>query len=159
MEVASLATRLSDSGAMLPIVRKAAILELLPSTKSIGRVEIQGILDDRVVAPLVSLNVRLQGDEITRLPVVFAVFENLNADCDVILREAVVNKLQATKRPQVTIANTEAATGGCNDYENHDDMNDDPNDTYDIGEDDPDGNVENVDYTPVEIVDQGNLDK
>jgi len=128
---------------------------LLPSTPSIGQVKIQGILDDGVVAPLVSLNVKM----ITRLPVVFVVVENLNADCDVILPEAVIKELQATKGPQVTIATTEAATGGGNDDENVDDLNDDSKDIDYIGEDDPDGNVENVDYTPVEIVDQDNLDK
>jgi hypothetical protein len=90
---------LSDSGAMLPVIRKAATAGI--SGQSIGQVKIQGIFDDGVVAQLVPLNIRLcrSGETVTdvasMMPIVFAVTESLNIDCDAILPYSVVQELQS----------------------------------------------------------------
>ena len=89
---------LNDSGAMVPLIRKSSLQEIRP----IGQVQIQGVVGQPAVTPLVALDVKFARDQLSdfapleqTLNIVFAIVDELPTPCEVILPADVVTKLQS----------------------------------------------------------------
>ena len=139
-----------DSGAMMPIMKCAVIADM--DARSIGQIKLQGIFDDGVIADLVPLNVKIfsDKDENNRslMPIVFAVVKCLNAKCDIILPEIVVQELSSYSKPFI---NTHMAdeTSGVHTTNDVEFEVGDSEENVDYSNDDDDQlKSQNIDYTP-----------
>jgi len=91
---------LVDSGSELAIAKRSVVDGLVASKRSAGQIRLQGIFGEPVIAELISLRVCIQDklhhdiDNMTAVPIVFAVTDAVVQDCDFILPFETVEKLK-----------------------------------------------------------------